>query len=136
MIRQLNMKKLNDDDLPLNKPIKFPTLTIISRCFTRRWKILSTNLFRQVFVWVLNEMIKIHRIEDSKRIVFNRIDKSKKCKICCYNYFDDGFNFDWKVWNEFNDWGINLFGSFAIMHVNRFSYRFFMFNMSKIWLNS
>ena len=26
------MKKLNDDDLPLNKPIKFPTLTIISRC--------------------------------------------------------------------------------------------------------
>ena len=35
-----------DDDSPLNKPLKFPTLTIIIRCFSRGFKTVSTNLFR------------------------------------------------------------------------------------------
>ena len=26
-----------DDDIPLNKPLKFPTLTIITRCFFSKW---------------------------------------------------------------------------------------------------
>ena len=36
-----------DDDVPLNKPLKFPTLTIIIICLFREGeKIVSTNLFR------------------------------------------------------------------------------------------
>ena len=37
-----------DDDLPLNKPLKFPTLTKIIRCVLEEG--VSTNLFRRVFV--------------------------------------------------------------------------------------
>ena len=33
-----------DDDVPLNKPLKFPVLTIIIKC------IVSTNLFRWILV--------------------------------------------------------------------------------------
>ena len=42
-----------DDDLPLNKPIKFPILTIIIRCVFQegeKFTNLFTNLFRRVFL--------------------------------------------------------------------------------------
>ena len=39
-----------EDHLPLTKPLTFPTLTIIIRCFSRGRKIVSTDLFRRVFV--------------------------------------------------------------------------------------
>ena len=35
-----------DNDLPLSKQLKFPTLTIIIRCVFQEGKIVSTNLFR------------------------------------------------------------------------------------------
>ena len=44
-----------DDDLLLNKPLKFQTLTIIIRCFSRGWKIVFTDLFRWVFVWIIKK---------------------------------------------------------------------------------
>ena len=39
-----------DDDLPLKKPLKFPTLAMIIKCFSRGQKIISPNLFRRLFV--------------------------------------------------------------------------------------
>ena len=42
------MKKINkvnnDDDLPLNKPSKFPTLTIITRCIFQNFKTLYPKI--------------------------------------------------------------------------------------------
>ena len=38
-----------DDDLPLNKPVKFPILTIIIRCVFQEGE-KFTNLFRQVIL--------------------------------------------------------------------------------------
>ena len=72
-------------------------------------------------------MIQLNRIEDSKGI---DLDTTKECKICHYNYFDNGFKSDSKICNRC-DWGIKSFGNFAIIHVNDFSYRFFMFDMTK-----
>ena len=36
-------------------------------------------------------MMQLLKIEDSKEIDLNRTDKSKECKICCYNYFNNVF---------------------------------------------
>ena len=58
------------------------------------------------------------------RIDLDKTDKSKERKNCHYNYFDNGFQSDSKIYKRC-DWGIKSFGKFAIMHVNNFSYRLF-----------
>ena len=35
--------------------------------------------------------MQLHKIEDSKEIIFKKTDKSKECEICHYNYFNNGF---------------------------------------------
>ena len=35
-------------------------------------------------------MILLDKIEDSEGIDLDKTDKSKECKICHYNYFDNG----------------------------------------------
>ena len=75
-------------------------------------------------------MIQLDRIEDSKEIDLDKTDKSKECKICHYNYFDNGFKSDSKICTRC-DWGMKSFGNFAIIPVNDFSYRFFMFDMTE-----
>ena len=75
-------------------------------------------------------MIQLDRIEDSQGINLDNTDKSKECKICHYNYFDDGFKSDSKTCYRC-DWGIKSFGNFAIIHVHNFSYIFFMFDMTE-----
>ena len=75
-------------------------------------------------------MMQLRKIETSKGIDLNETDKSKECKICHYNYFDNGFKFDLKICNECN-WVINFFGNFAIIYVNGIGYRFFMFDMAE-----
>ena len=51
-------------------------------------------------------------------------------KICHYSYFGNGFKYDSKIYNRC-DWGIKSFEHFAIITVNDFSYRFFMFDMTE-----
>ena len=75
-------------------------------------------------------MIQLGRIEDSEGIDLDKTDKSKECKICHYNYFDNGFKSHSKICNTC-DWGIKSFGHFAIITVNDFSCRFFMFHMTE-----
>ena len=60
------------------------------------------------------------------RTDLDKTDKSKECKICHYNYFDNGFKSDSKICNTCN-WGIKCFGNFAITHaiIHDFSHRFF-----------
>ena len=75
-------------------------------------------------------MIHLDRIENSEGIDFDKTDKSKECKICQYNYFDNGFKSDSKICDRC-DWGIKSFGNFAIIHVNEFRCRFFMFDVTE-----
>ena len=70
-------------------------------------------------------MIQLNRVEDSEGIDLDKTDKSKEC-----NYFDNGFKTDSNICNRC-DWGIKSFGNFAMIHVNDFSYRLFMFDMTE-----
>ena len=58
----------------------------------------------------------LHKIKCSEEIDLNKTDKSKNCKICHYNYFNNGFKSDLKICNEC-DWEIKSFGNFVIIHV-------------------
>ena len=75
-------------------------------------------------------MIQLDRSEDSEGIDLDKTDKSKECKVCHCSYFDNGFKSDAKICNIY-DWGRKSFGNFAIIHVNDFSYRLFMFDMTE-----
>ena len=75
-------------------------------------------------------MIQLDRIGDSEGIYLDKTDKSKEWKICHYNFFDDGFKSNSKICNRC-DWKIKSFGNFAIIHVNDFCYRFFMFDRTE-----
>ena len=75
-------------------------------------------------------MIQLDIIEDSEGIDLDKTDKSEECKIWYCNYFGNSFKSDWKICNRC-DQGIKYFRNFAIIHVNDFSYRFFMFDMTE-----
>ena len=74
--------------------------------------------------------MQLHKIEDSEGIDLKKTDESKECKVCHYNYFNNGFKSDLKICNEC-DWGIKSFGNFAIITGDRVGYRFFMFDMTE-----
>ena len=74
-------------------------------------------------------MIQLDRTEDSVGIDLDKTDISKECKLCHYNYFENGIKSDSKTCNRC-DWGMKSFGNFSTIHVNNFSYRFFMFDMT------
>ena len=44
-------------------------------------------------------MVQLDRIEDSEGIDLDKTHKSKECKICHYNYIDNGFQSDSKICN-------------------------------------
>ena len=75
-------------------------------------------------------MIQIDRTEKSEGIDLDKTDKSKEWKICHCNYFDNGFKSDSKICIGCN-WRIKPFGNVAIIHVNDFTYRFFMSHMTE-----
>ena len=47
-------------------------------------------------------MIQLHRIGHFQGINFNKTDKSKECKLCHYNYFNNGFKSYSKICNWCN----------------------------------
>ena len=75
-------------------------------------------------------MIHLGRIEHSEGIDLDKPGKSKQCKICHYNYFNNGFKSDPKICNKC-DCGIKSFRNFPTIHANYFSNRFFMFGMTE-----
>ena len=75
-------------------------------------------------------MIQLYKIEDSKGIDLDKTDKLKECKICHYNYFNNGFKSHSKVCNDC-DWKIKSFKIFATITANNVGYRFFMFDMAE-----
>ena len=53
---------------------------------SRGWKIVSANLFRRVFVWVI-KMLECDIIDVSEGIDINKISESRECMLCHYWYF-------------------------------------------------
>ena len=66
---------------------------------SRGWRIVSTNLFRRVFVWVI-KILQYHRINILEGIDINKTSEWKECMLCHYWYFKDiGYKFQPYVCN-------------------------------------
>ena len=48
---------------------------------SKGWKIVSTDLFRRMFVWVV-KMLQYDRIHVSEGIDINKTNESKECMLC------------------------------------------------------
>ena len=66
-----------DDDIPLNKKLKFPSLSII----------IYVCKFIQLNVCMNYKMLEYDRIDISEEIDVDMSDKSKECILCHYWYF-------------------------------------------------
>ena len=81
-----------DDDLPLNKSLKFPTLTIIIRYVFQK----DEKLYPQIYLdeCLDEKMLQYDRIDVSEGIDMNKTSESKECMLCHYWYFEDvGYKF-------------------------------------------
>ena len=66
----------SDNDLPLNKPLKFHAMTIIIRSvFKEDGKLYPQFFFRWHFVWIL-KMLQYHKIDISELIDVNKTSAS------------------------------------------------------------
>ena len=101
----MKIKFDRDDNLPLNKTLKLRMLTVIVRSVSEGDGRFYTQAYLDKCLHV-----QLDRIEDSEGIDLDKTDKSKECKICHYNYFDNGFKSDSKICNKC-DWGIKSFGN-------------------------
>ena len=71
----------------------------LSDASSREWKIVSTNSFRRVLVWVI-KMLQYDRIDVPEGIDINKANESKECLRCHYWYFKDvGYKFELFVCN-------------------------------------
>ena len=90
----MKIKFNSDDDLPLNKPLKFHMMTIIIRSVFEEDGKLYPQFFLDFFVWSI-KMLEYDRIDISEGIDVNKTNLSKECDICHYWYFKDiGFKYD------------------------------------------
>ena len=74
-------------------------------------------------VWII-KIIQLHKIKRPEDIDLDKTDKSKECKVCHYNYFNNGFKSDLEICNGC-DWGIKSLGNFVIILANEIGYNFF-----------
>ena len=88
----MKIKFNSDDDLPLNKPLKFHMMTIIIRSVFEEDGQLYPQFFLDFFVWSI-KMLEYDRIDISEGIDVNKTSASKEWDICHYWYFKDiGFS--------------------------------------------
>ena len=94
-----------DDDLPLNKPLKFPTLTVFIRCVLQSGEKLYAQIYIDECLYELAiSMLEYDRIHISEGIDIKKTNASKECKICHYWYFRDiGFKYEPHLCNGCHD---------------------------------
>ena len=91
----MKIKFNSDDDLTLNKPLKFHNMAIIIR-----------SVFEEdTFVWIKHiKMVEYDRIVISGGIDVNKTSLSKECDICHYWYFENiGFKYEPYLCNGCHD---------------------------------
>ena len=90
----MKVKFNSDDNLSLNKPLKFHNMTLTIRSFF--WKTLFTSFSRWCLAWIKRiKMLEYDRIDISEEIDVNKTSLSKECDICHYWYFKDiGFEYE------------------------------------------
>ena len=100
----MKIKKFNsDDDLPLNKPLKFHSMTITIRSVFEE-DISQVFLDDTLYELNVQKMLEYDRIHISEGIDFNKTSASKECDSCHYQYFKDiGFKYEPYLCNGCHD---------------------------------
>ena len=122
----MKIKFNSANDIPLNKQLYFPTITIIVRnIFEKDGKYYPQCFLDKVFVLSI-KMLPYERIDISEGIDFDKTNKSTKCMICNYYCFKNiGFKYQPHVCNGCHDFSIivqNL-DDFVILRVKSVDYR-------------
>ena len=113
-----------DDDIPLNKKLKFPQLSII----------IYVCKFIQLNVCMNYKMLEYDRIDISEEIDVDMSDKSKECMLCHYWYF---LNKTFSYGPYLYDGCYNIvqksikFKNIAIVHLRESAYGIYFLYMSK-----
>ena len=72
---------IDDDFFSLNKPLKFPTLTIIIRFVFQEGEKSYPQIYLDECFYELQTMVQFDRVQDSEGIDLDKTDKSKERKI-------------------------------------------------------
>ena len=96
----MKIKFNSDDELSLNKPLKFHLMTITIKTVFEEDGKLYPQVFLEDNLYKLNakrciKMLEHDRIDISEVIDVNKTNLSKECDICHYWYFKDvGFKYE------------------------------------------
>ena len=119
----MKIKLNSDDNIPLNKPLKFHNITITIRSFFQE----DGKLYPQVF---LDDTL----FDISEGIDVNKTSLLRECDICHYWYFKDiGFKNEPYLCNGCHDLIQKAvsFNNVAIVYVKGSGYRIHFWYMSK-----
>ena len=129
----MKIKFDSDDDLQLNKQLKFPTMTIVVRSVFEDECKFYPQVYLDEFLYAL-WMLKYNRIDISKGIDASKTNASKECDICHYWYFKDiGFMYEPYLCNGYHDLMQTAisFNDVAIVFAKGNAYRIHFWYMSK-----
>ena len=103
-------------------------------CSSKGWKIISPNLFRRMFIWISIKKLEYDRRNISERIVVDKTNASKECKICHYWYFKYiNFKYEPYFCNDCHSLMQKAvsFNDVAIVYVKGSAYKIHFWYMSK-----
>ena len=122
-----------DDNISLNKKLKFPTLTIIIRLFFKM--VINYRLKSNWMNVCMNyKMLEYDRLNISEGIDVDMSDKSNECMLCPYWYFlNKNFSYGPYLCDGYYDIMQKSikFKNIAIVHVRKSAYRIYFQHMSK-----
>ena len=128
----MEIKFDSDDKIPLNKQLKFLSVTIVIRSVFEDGKYyphVSLDAFYMNY-----KMLEYDRRDISEGIYMNKTSSSKECDICQYWYFlDKSFNYEPYLCNGCHDLmqkAMN-FNDVAIVSIKKNDYRIHFWYMSK-----
>ena len=123
----------SDNKLPLNKQLKFLSVTIVIRfVFVEDGKYCPQDFLDDCLFEV--QTPQYYRIDISEGIDINQTNALKECNICYYCYFlDKNFNYELYLSNGYNNLmqKATSFDNFAILSIKGNSYRIHFWHISK-----
>ena len=124
---------VNADDVPLYKPLKFPTLLIVIRCVVQTDNKLEPQVYLDECLYGI-KTLEYEKIDISDGIDVNKSDKSKECMLCHYWYFlDKSFSYGPYLCNGCYNMmqKCNKLKNIAVVHIKESIYRICFLYMSK-----
>ena len=130
-----NTKFNSDDNLPLNKPLKFTISLYLSDLFLKKMVNFICKFSRWYFIWTKNiKMLEYDKIDISDGIDVNKTGASKECDICHYWCLRDvGFKYEKYLCNGCHDLMEKAMSciNVAIVYVKESAYKIHFWYMSK-----